>query len=382
VEFIVCFLLAALFTGGRAASDIIHGLKGTTPPHLEKARLKAATQAARTPKSPRARSPYAEGKPRLRDVAARYWGDAMADAITAHDRRRDEKRAQRTEDADARREGRTPGRIRPGVKDRAKRFGRWLINPIGEGREQQTDITDTKENHMVNESTQRERDARTGAAEADAKEAEQMGDRERAAKIRDGERVNQHFDWGHDQSAREAMAEREARQGRPETSRPAASSSSSGAPTGEAVNYETTVAELEALIERLREHLESTTAAAKALQEAKVQVNNSQTSYNPAAAAAASISEHLTALNLDAETVGHAGTVANAMPPNDVNLMFDQLEAMEAKALEQQANAEAALGSAEQELKVVQEKYGDANNTVASELAGDSRFLAGSSVGA
>lgn len=95
MEFIVCMLLASILTGGRITTDIIHGLRGTTPPHVEKARLKAQAQAAAKPKSGR-RSPYAEGKPRLRDVAAVYWGDAMADAIDAHDRRRADKQKRGT----------------------------------------------------------------------------------------------------------------------------------------------------------------------------------------------------------------------------------------------------------------------------------------------
>jgi hypothetical protein len=87
-EFLICMFLASILTGGRVATDIIHGLKGTTPPHVAKAQIKAQ-QASAKPKG--GRSPYAAGKPRIRDVAAVYCGDAMADAIALHNKRRQQK---------------------------------------------------------------------------------------------------------------------------------------------------------------------------------------------------------------------------------------------------------------------------------------------------
>jgi hypothetical protein len=350
MEFIVCMLLAAIFTGGRAASDIIHGVKGTTPPHLEKARLKAQRQPV---KARRGRSPLAAGKPTLRDVAAVYWGDAMADAIAAHNRRRNDRGA----------------RVRTPLKERIKRFGLLLWRPVGETPPTVIDSTTTKGDTVA--STEEQRAERTAQAQYDVVQAQAVGDHDEARSIANGERHNQLLD-GVDDTTAQNIRNQQAPTPLPQAL------AGTGTQTGEAVNYETTVVELEALIEQLRAHLDSTIAAEAAVQQAKVAVNNSQVSYNPAANAAASISEHLPALNVDAETVGHTGTVANAMPPNDVNVMFDQLEAMEAKVAEQRANAEAALGSAEAALKTVQEKYGDAHATVAGELAGDSRFLAGS----
>lgn len=107
----MCFLLAAIFTGGRAASDIIHAVKGTEPAHLEKARLRAQRQATKAAAGG-GRSAYASDKPTVRDVAAVYWGDAMADVIAHHDRVRAEKLAG----------------TRPPVKQRLKRLGKYLLN--------------------------------------------------------------------------------------------------------------------------------------------------------------------------------------------------------------------------------------------------------------
>lgn len=113
--------LALLMFLGRLTVDIIATVKGTTPPHVEKAKLKATQQ-------PRNRSPYADGKPRLRDVAAVLWGDALEDAIGSHNRRRAEKAAQRQENESAATAQREPRRVRPGLGERAKRFGRLLLN--------------------------------------------------------------------------------------------------------------------------------------------------------------------------------------------------------------------------------------------------------------
>lgn len=458
MEFIVCMLLAALLGGGRIGADIVHAVKGTTPPHVEKARLKAQQQKP----SPH-QSPYAGGKPRLKDVAAVYWGDAMADTIAAHDRRRAEKAAQKSENVRAAAAGEQPERLRPSVKDRVKRVGRLLVDPVGEKPAPTGADSRPRANPKPapgdspgsartgadlpavppTSGTVKSTCPRCGAAAVlwrglaceeciDLQVRRGVGEDGFMARLkwmatpdsyrRPGEstadydtRLNVELDriaaehnpaptegepmtTGTDSTGGEninaphgddlpsAVNGRRTGNhaaGQPSPAPPARDfndivGSGAGAPSGEAVNYETTVAELEALIARIREHLDSVTAALVSVQQAKININNSQASYNPAANAAASISEHLPALNVDAETVGHTGTVANAMPPNAVNDMFDRLEAMEQALIEQRANAEAALGSAEQALKTVQEKYGDAHATVAGELSGDSRFLADS----
>jgi len=114
MELLVCFLLAMIITGGRSASDIIHGVKGTEPPHLVKARLRAQQQAtsAGTPAVLNGRP----AKPRLRDVAAVFWGDAMEDAIRHRDRVRAEREAG----------------TRPPPGRRWRRLWQLLFHPVGD----------------------------------------------------------------------------------------------------------------------------------------------------------------------------------------------------------------------------------------------------------
>lgn len=149
------------------------------------------------------------------------------------------------------------------------------------------------------------------------------------------------------------------------------------APTGEAVNYETTVAELEALAREQRLHLDACIAAHAALVAAKGYIGDMQDSYRASSAAAASTHEHLESLHLDGVTLAHTGTTADAMPAGAVDTYFDQLEAMEAMAEQRRDAAEAALQATEAALANIQAKYGDAATTVAGDLSGDSRFLDG-----
>jgi hypothetical protein len=147
------------------------------------------------------------------------------------------------------------------------------------------------------------------------------------------------------------------------------------APTGEAVNYETTISELEKLAGEQRGHVDACQAALKSINDAKSAINNMQESYRASAAAASSTSEHLAARNLDGVTLANAGTTADAMPAGAVDQMYDQLEAMEAEASSRLAEAEVALGATEANLTHIQATYGDAHATVAGNLSGDASFL-------
>lgn len=147
------------------------------------------------------------------------------------------------------------------------------------------------------------------------------------------------------------------------------------APTGEAVNYETTVNELEAQAAVQREHVDACAVAVKAMDEAAAAVDGMQETYRSASAAAASHLDHLTNLNLDGTTVGHVGDTADALPAGVVDTWFTQIEEVKSAAEQRLQAAEAALAATEAALAHVQATYGDANATVAENLGGDSRFL-------
>lgn len=161
----------------------------------------------------------------------------------------------------------------------------------------------------------------------------------------------------------------------PEPNQTAPTGGTMSAPTGEAVNYETTVAELEALATEQRGHVDSCAAALKAIEAAAAAINNMQESYRASSAAAATTAEHLGAKNLDGTTLAHAGTTADAMPAGVVDAMYDQLEALAAEARARLADAEVALGSTEANRDHIVATYGDAHATVAGNLSGDSSFL-------
>lgn len=149
------------------------------------------------------------------------------------------------------------------------------------------------------------------------------------------------------------------------------------APTGEAVNYETTVAELDKLIDEQQKHLDACIAAEAAIASAAGHIGDMQDSYRTSSDAARSTHDHLAAMNLDGVTLSHTGTTADAMPAGAVDTYYDQLEVMQEMAKERRDAADAALQSTVEAKKTIVEKYGDAYTVVAGELSGDSRFLDG-----
>lgn len=147
------------------------------------------------------------------------------------------------------------------------------------------------------------------------------------------------------------------------------------APTGEAVNYETTLSEIDAMVADTQGRLDSATVVVGKIAEAKAAVDQMQQTYQRSADAARSKLDHESALGLDSTTLGHASDAADALPPNAVSDMFDQLEAVEQVATARVEAEQQALESLEAERAHLVATYGDAHDTVASNLGGDSRFL-------
>jgi len=152
--------------------------------------------------------------------------------------------------------------------------------------------------------------------------------------------------------------------------------------TGEAVNYETAINELQLIIQDLQKQVDSASAALQSIRGTKAAVDNMQQTYAQIASAAQVKLEYQTALNLDATTLGHASAIADCLPPNAVDALYDQLDMME-KLIEDLLNQSAtALAAAQAELAHLVATYGDAFALVSSSLSGDSRFLDAAGQGA
>lgn len=145
--------------------------------------------------------------------------------------------------------------------------------------------------------------------------------------------------------------------------------------TGEAVNYETTVAQLEALIAELRKWLEACIAALDCVEQAKNHITDMQQGYRDSAQIAAGILEHLAAMNLDATTLGLIGAIRDALPASAVDEMLAGLEECEERLKTSKENAATALAAAEAALQHVVAEYGEEAAKVASNLGGDPTFL-------
>jgi hypothetical protein len=340
VEFIVCMLLASILTGGRVATDLIHGVKGTTPPHLEKARLRAQQQAARA----RGRSPRpGDDKPTFADVARVYRGEIWRDAIDYIERSKEEKRRQQAADRTPRPDGEVAPRVRPSFGERAKRLGKFILNGPEKYWEPKPDAVTLAEPVS----------AEPAQAQADVSEqpAEQPDEQPAQPKRRPSPR--------------------------PTTDpNPSSGGTPMSQPTGEASNYEGAIAELHQLADLERACIDQCQAAAAAVQQARASINNMQEAYRTASVAAPLLMEQLAARNLDATALSHAGTTADALPAGVVDAMYDQLEGMEAEAQRRLADAETALASTEANIAHLQATYGDAHATVAGNLGGDASFLA------
>lgn len=161
----------------------------------------------------------------------------------------------------------------------------------------------------------------------------------------------------------------------PDERQPASPERNGGKPmSGEAVNYETTVAELDALIAELRQWLEACIAALNDAEQAKNHITDMQSAFRSAASRAGNIVDHL-AGRLDPTSVAHFGTLADALPASAVDQMLAALEEAEQLLKGQKDNAETALSTAEAALAHVVAEYGEEAAKVAQNLGGDASFL-------
>lgn len=161
------------------------------------------------------------------------------------------------------------------------------------------------------------------------------------------------------------------------TPAPSAPPTNGGNPmtSGEVVNYETAIATLDGLIADVRGQIDAARFALDKMAEAEAAIDALQQTYQPTAEAARTKLDHEAALNLDGTTLGHAGTTVDALPPNEIDKLYDHFEMGKQLTQERLVQAEIALASLESERANIVAKYGDAHVTVAGNLGGDSRFL-------
>lgn len=328
MELILCFLIAMLVTGGRSMSDIIHAAKGTTPPRIERARLKAQARPAAGRRTP---GPF-------RQYASAVWADAWSDAKAAHVRGRAEKAAG----------------ARPTFPQRVRRFGRMLWEPVGEPR-----LEDAHPSEPV------------PAPDPWAYSTPAGGGDRLSDPLGLAGRTNAEPEPPSPAVAPEAPIPDPT----PSTTPATNGGTTMTAPTGEAADYETHKAELQAARDQWRRQADLAEATTAAVQAAKAAMNEQQEQAREAQAAAQAKSDSLDGANLDGETKAHAAFQAEAVDPNRLNNQYEALEGIERDAVEQRSQAEAALAAVDAEEATIDAKYGDAANTVASELGGNPTYL-------
>jgi hypothetical protein len=339
LEFLLCFALAAFLTGGRSLGDIIHAAKGTTPPRIEKARLKAAAR----PAGSREPGPF-------REYMSAVWADAWVDAKAHHERVTAEKRAGNR---------RTAGQ-------RARRLWRLLVDPVGEPKPAPAQ----PETPQVEEPPPDPWTFSTPAVDPD-------DPARRSDPLRlDGREEPPAAETATD---RDPEPETSAEEDRPPAVAADHPNSNGGTPmtpaTGEVQTYELHKAEIAAQRPAWQTQLDLATAAAEAARSAKAALSAQAEHGRALAASAAAKADGVAGAGLDGETVAHAGLQADAIDANELDAQFEALEGIEAAAVAGAQQAEAALAALDAEEATIDAKYGDAANTVASELGGDASYL-------
>lgn len=152
----------------------------------------------------------------------------------------------------------------------------------------------------------------------------------------------------------------------------------------EASNYETAVpalGELTAAAQNLTDHVAGAKASATQMFDHVNEVDEARRAVEQAATL---VMEQLAARNLDADTMGQVTAAMEMIKTGDLTAAMDHIDAAIANLAGAETAAAETSSAAAAAAQTVVTKYGDAANTVASELGGDASFLhsGGGAVGA
>lgn len=136
------------------------------------------------------------------------------------------------------------------------------------------------------------------------------------------------------------------------------------APTGEAINYRTTVAELDAMDRQLGQMLDFIQAGVAATRQAADHLDAVESQRRPLAAAAISAKEHLEGMSLDPTTMAGVDSACESLTPNAVGAILEMLESAEKHLLQVLAAIEAAKGGVSASKQNVIGTYGSAADVV------------------
>lgn len=148
--------------------------------------------------------------------------------------------------------------------------------------------------------------------------------------------------------------------------------------TAEVVNYETALQVLEALAERQRICLENTELALQRIEEVKSAIGDVQETYRDASGASVTVFDQLEELHLDGTTLSLVGTSAESMPASTLEVLFNQVEVVAVDVENRKREIGTAWESTTAAIANLTPTYGEAVETVAANLGGDSRFVASS----
>lgn len=151
--------------------------------------------------------------------------------------------------------------------------------------------------------------------------------------------------------------------------------STGGGINAEVTNYQTARATLTDMIGHTEVQIDAANGALGHLADVKIHVDAFETALAGVPEAAASKLDHMSALNVDGTTLGHAGAQVENLPAGSVNTLYEAVEVIETAVADRAAKAADALAAEQAELANIDSLYGEAAATVEEKLAGDSRFV-------
>lgn len=372
MEFFVCWLLAMAITGGRFGTDAIHAVKGTTPPRVERARLRERRERERR-SAAGAKPAWSQRGPARRYFAA-LWRDSWDTATAHHAKVVDEKRAGK----------------RPTVSARLGRLARLLWEPIPSRDDKPKPAAvppseGTAEDALPEGRSFTEYRWECGRCRASGVlddyykasalvDAHICPDGVKPPRGPDPDRFQfLDFEDALEEGRSPCPPTKPTSPARPHSPNPGGNRMS--APTGEAVNYETALAALTGLAETVTTLTDHAQGLAAAITTADSHLDGVDAQRRDVAATTQTITEHLSALKVDAASMSGVAQAMDAMTAERVSELIDHLAAAKTIADEFLAALDTAAAGVEASRSAVTATYGNAAEVVAS-TGVDPAFLA------
>lgn len=148
-------------------------------------------------------------------------------------------------------------------------------------------------------------------------------------------------------------------------------------PTGEAVNFRTAVAQVDALLSLTKSQLDQASAADRALASVDAAIDGMQQRQVMIATGTTSLAEHLAACGVDPTSISAVAAAADVLTNGVADQLMEHVEQLRIVIRRVMAACDAGIAALHKARKTLIGKYADAAAVVEEELKGNPKFLAG-----